>query len=301
METEPVMIIVTGATGKLGRQVVGRLLEEIPPAQIGVSVRDPAKARDLLERGVRVRQGDFGDPGSLVAAFEGATQLMLVSSNARASSGDAIAQHRDAIAAAKRAGIRRIIYTSHMAASSFSAFAPMHDHAATEALLAESGLDWTALRNGFYASTVPQLIGDAATTGVVAAPADGKVAWTTHDDLAAAAARILIDKGRFDGPTPPLTASDALDLSDACAILAELTGRAVERQLVTDEDQAAKLAAAGLSPAAVDISLGLYRAARAGEFARTDPALAALIGREPIGLCEVLAPTLNQYAARRSS
>lgn len=283
------MIVITGGTGTLGRQIVEHLLQLVPIDQIGVSVRVPAKAGDLAARGVRVRQGDFADPASLAASFEGAAQVLMVSSNARASGGDAVAQHRDAIAAAKRAGARRIVYTSHMGASADSAFSPMQDHAATEALLAESGIGWTSLRNGFYASTVPQLVGDAAKTGVIEAPADGKVAWTAHADLAAAAAHILADEGSFDGPTPPLTAAESLDLSDIAALLSERAGRPVERRVVSDDDQAAKLARFGLPPAVVEISLGLYRAARAGEFARTDSTLETLIGRQPSTVRDVLA------------
>src|SRR5690606_3806064 len=125
------MIIVTGATGQLGRAIVENLVRRVPAEQVGASCRDPEKASALVALGVRVRRGDFEEPASLAHAFEGATQLLLVSSNARARGGDALAQHRRAIEAARRAGVRRIVYTSHMAASASSAFPPMHDHAAT--------------------------------------------------------------------------------------------------------------------------------------------------------------------------
>ena len=287
------MIVITGATGKLGSLIVAELLKLTGPDQLAVSVRDPSRADELAARGVRVRRGDFEDPAGLVDAFEGATQLLLVSSNASASGGDPIAQHRNAIEAARTAGVRRIVYTSHMAASATSAFPPMHDHAKTEALLAESGIAWTALRNGFYASTVPMLVGDAAAKGAIEAPRDGPVAWTTHADLAAAAAHILLDEGRFDGPTPPLTGSQAYDLDDVAAILTEQGGRAIARHTIGDEEQARRLAGMGLPPTVVDITLAIYRAARAGEFATTDPTLEALIGRAPVALREVLAGRSN--------
>lgn len=283
------MIIVTGATGKLGSRIVEELLGDLPADRIGVSVRDPGKADALAQRGVRVRRGDFAAPDSLASAFEGATQVLIVSSNARASGGDATAQHRIAIDAACAAGARRIVYTSHMGAGASSAFPPMHDHAATEAMLGGAGVAWTALRNGFYAGAVPMMVGDAASSGVLAAPQDGKVSWTTHGDLAAAAAAVLADEGRFDGPTPPLTASEALDLDDIAALLAELHGGPVRRRIVSDEDQAAAMADRGVPPGAVAMTLGLYRAARAGEFAAVDPTLAALLGRAPTALREVLA------------
>lgn len=273
------MIVVTGATGRLGRLILDRLLARMPAVDIGASVRDIAKAADLAALGVRVRHGDFARPDSLASAFEGAAQLLMISSNARATGGDPLLQHRAAIDAAKAAGVGRIVYTSHMGASASSAFPPMHDHAATEALLRESGIPWTALRNGFYASTVSTLIGDAALSGVISAPADGKVSWTAHDDLAAAAVTILANEGRFEGPTPPLAADVALDLQDVARLLAAHHGRAVERQVIGDDDLAATMRARGAPEGAIAMLLGLFKAARAGEFAASDDTLAALIGR----------------------
>ncbi|TXN00744.1 NAD(P)H-binding protein [Methylobacterium sp. WL64] len=283
------MIVVTGATGQLGRAIVERLLDRVPADWIGASVRDPGKAEDLANRGVRVRHGDFADPSSLETAFEGASQVLIVSSNARASGGDTLAQHHAAIAAAKAAGAGRIVYTSHMGASATSAFPPMHDHAATEAMLAQVGIAWTSLRNGFYASTVPMLIGDAVTSGVLAAPADGTVSWTTHADLAEAAALVLTGQVRFDGPTPPLTASEALDLADVAGILSDLLGRTIARRLTSDAEQETQLAARGLPSGAINIALGLFRASRANEFAIVDPTLTKLLGRAPTSLRGVLA------------
>jgi NAD(P)H dehydrogenase (quinone) len=283
------MIVVTGATGKLGRLVVQHLLELVPVDRIAVSVRDPGKAAALIQQGIRVRHGDFARPDSLAAAFEGATQVLVVSSNASAYGGDSKAQHQAAIAAAKVAGARRIVYTSHMAASTTSAFLPMHVHAATEGMLGASGIAWTALRNGFYAESARQLTADAAKAGEVVAPQDGKFSWTAHEDLAAAAAIILANEGRFDGPTPPLTAPAALDFTDIANLLSEISGQSITRKTPTDDEFELLLAARGLPPAVIAITLSMYRAARAGEFARTDPTLGTLLGREPISARQILA------------
>ncbi|WP_375452624.1 NAD(P)H-binding protein [uncultured Devosia sp.] len=283
------MIIITGANGQLGRAIAEQLLERIPAARIGVSVRDIEAARPLADRGVRVRQADFADPTTLPHAFEGASQLLLVSSNARATGGDAIAQHRLAIAAAAAAGARRIVYTSHMAAGAASAFPPMLDHAATEDMLAQSGLAWTALRNGFYASSGIALLGNALDTGRLSAPADGRVAWTTHADLAEAAAIILAQDGGFEGPTPPLTASHALDLADLADLAARLLGHPVARQTLADADFLALMAARGVPENRAAIALGLYVASRHGEFGTIDPTLERLLDRPPIAMHEVMA------------
>jgi len=283
------MIIVTGATGQLGRQIVEQLLDLLSADQIVATSRDPTKADALLARGVQVRRADFAEADTLASAFEGGSQLLLVSSNAQAYGGNSLAQHRTAIEAARAAGVRRIVYTSHMGADAVSAFPPARGHAATEQMLGESGLAWTALRNGFYANTVTRVMGDAAASGVIETPQDGKVSWTDRGDLAAAAARILVQEGRFEGPTPPLTASQALDFADVAATLADLHGRPVEWRMISDEDQAQRIRANGAPPIVVDLMLGMYQAARAGEFMAVGPTLATLLSRSPTTLREVLA------------
>jgi NAD(P)H dehydrogenase (quinone) len=283
------MIIVTGATGQLGRLIVEKLVQLVPATQVGASVREMAKAADLLALGVRVRQGDFDRPDSLTHAFEGATQVLIVSSNARASGGDPLAQHRSAIEAARAAGARRIVYTSHMAVSASSAFPPMRDHAATETMLRESGLAWTALRDGFYAASGITMMGDSPKTGVLESPADGKVSWTAHADLAEAAAIILANEGRYDGPTPPLTGSQLLDFEDLAAIASTLLDKPVRRKAFRDDELRVRMTARGAPASAAETILGFFIASRNGEFATVDPALEQLLGRPPATMQEVMA------------
>ena len=271
------MIVITGATGQLGSLIVGSLLERVSAEEVGVSVRDPGRAADLAARGVRVRRGDFSEPNSLADAFEGATQVLIVSANEIG--GTALGAHVAAIDAARAAGARRILYTSHQGAGADSPFAPMRDHAATEEYLAATGTPFTSLRNGFYATTVPFILGQALTTGEIVAPADGPVSWTTHADLAEAAAIILADPGRFDGPTPPLTALDTFDVDDVADLLTKLTGRTIRRTVADDDGWAAGLAAHGAPEALATMMLGMFRAARQGEFSATSPTLGDLLGR----------------------
>ncbi|MEU8159901.1 NmrA family NAD(P)-binding protein [Micromonospora parva] len=273
------MFVVTGATGQLGSQIVDRLLDRLPAEAVGVSVRDVDRAVGLAERGVRVRAGDFTDPATLEHAFEGADQVLVVSAAIRGAA--AVAANRAAIDAARAAGAKRILYTSHQAASRDSLFAPQPTHAATEEHLAGLGVPFTALRNGFYASTLSLCIGAALETGQLVAPADGPVSWTAHADLAEAAAIALAEEGLLDGITPALTAGQALDLEAVAAILSDITGRTVTRVVVTDDQWRSAAIAGGMPPAAADFTLGMYRAARRGEFAVTDPTLETLIGRRP--------------------
>ncbi|MBX7467192.1 NmrA family NAD(P)-binding protein [Streptomyces sp. NPDC057910] len=280
------MIIVTGATGQLGRQIVERLLTRLPADRVGVSVRDPQRARTLADQGVRVRQGSFTDPAGLAHAFEGATQVLIVSVDKMGD--ECVQQHRTAIEAAVAAGARRILYTSQMGSSAASHFQACRDHAATEDELRACGVPFTALRNGFYATSAAHFLGHAAESGELALPADGPVAWTAHADLAEATAAILSDEGRFDGPTPPLTAGQALTFDDIAAITTEITGRPVTRTTSPGEQFRAQLTAQGVPAETADQLLGIFAAAEAGEFATIDPTLAELIGREPITLEGVL-------------
>lgn len=162
------MIIITGATGALGSRIVDRLLTRLPAETLGVSVTDPDRAADLAARGVRVRHGDFTDPDSLDKAFEGADRLLIVSAAIRGPG--AARASRAAIDAAVRAGASRILYTSHQAASPSSLFAAQPQHAATEAYLAEQGVPFTALRNGFYASTIDAYLDAALAAGAFRRP-----------------------------------------------------------------------------------------------------------------------------------
>lgn len=277
------MIVITGANGQLGRAIVDRL----PAEQLAVSVRDPAAAEDLAARGVRVRRGDFTEPDTLLDAFAGADQVLIIS--AAAVGEEAERRHRAAIDAAVQAGARRILYTSHMGANPASPFPPMPSHATSEALLAASGVPFTALRNGFYAASAPLFMGSAVETGQLVAPADGPVSWTAHADLAAAAARILT-QGGFDGPTPPLTASEALDFADLAELASDIHGKPIERVVVSDEAYAASMRERGVPDWRVEIAIGMFRASRNGEFAATDPTLERLLGRPPMTMREVLSP-----------
>lgn len=283
------MIIVTGATGALNGATVEHLLTLLPADRIGVSVRDVEKARHLAERGVRVRRGAYDDPEALRESFEGADQVLLVSSNDP--SADPVDAHRTAVEAAVAAGARRILYTSHQGAGPAGPFPPARHHAATEAILAESeaesGVSWTSLRNGFYAHTLDWLVGPWRETGAITVPADGPVSWTERADAAEAAAVVLTGDRAFDGPVT-LTARDAVTFDDVAQILSQLSGSEVERVVVDDEDWIAGQVAQGQPEFRARFMLTLFEAAREGRFAGTDPTLAQLLGREPRTVTDLL-------------
>lgn len=272
------MIIVTGATGALNGATVDHLLETVPASDVVVVVRDAAKAARFADRGVEVRTGDYADPTSLPAAFAGADQLLLVSSNDQRA--DAVALHRNAVEAAADAGVGRVLYTSHQGASLETPFGPGRDHAATEALLADSGLAWTSLRNGFYAHSLAWSLGDWRETGVITVPVDGPMSWTAREDAAEAAARILLAEQAFDGPTT-LTAAAAPTFAEIASIATEVSGRPVRTEVVGEDEWIDRQVTSGQPEFVARFMLGMYQAAAGGFFAGTDPLLGELLGREP--------------------
>jgi NAD(P)H dehydrogenase (quinone) len=286
------MIVVTGATGQLGSQIVENLLTRIPADTVGVSVRDTAKAASLAQRGVRVRGGDFTDPKTLEHGFEGADQVLVVSAAIRG--GDAVTANIAAIDAAHAEGAKRILYTSHQAASKSSLFSPAVTHAATEEHLQQLGVAFTALRHGFYATTLGYYIGGALETGRFHVPENGPVSWTTHADLAENAATALTVDGLLDGITAPLTAPEMLNFTDVADILSDMTGRAIECVTVTDEAWKTAAVERGMPAPAADFSLGMFRAARGGEFAVTDPQLETVIGHQPRSARSVLETIISK-------
>ncbi|KMK68209.1 SDR family oxidoreductase [Puniceibacterium sp. IMCC21224] len=287
------MFIVTGASGKLGGLVVEALLRLVPTDQIGVSVRDPEKLAGLAARGVRVRRGDYDDADSLRHAWEGASRVLLVSSNVGASGGNPQKQHETAIAVAKELGVDRLLYTSQVSSSAKSHFPPGRDHAATEAMLGASGLAWTALRHGFYADSAMDMNAHGFASGRLAGPEDGKVAWTTHEDLAEVDALLLAGRETFEGATPPLTGSEALDLADLARMASEVTGRTITRQVISEDAMIRNVQTSGVPESVMEIILGYYRAAQAEEFATIDPTLARILGRAPRPIRGVLSRYLG--------
>lgn len=282
------MIIVTGASGQLGRAIVERLLGRLPASELGATARDPAKAKELEARGVRVRQADFEDPATLRDAFAGASQVLIISGPADPD------PHGEAIDAARAAGAERIVYTSHQAANPRSRFAAAAAHAQTEQDLQASGVAWTALRNGFYATSAIQLMGQAITTGKIVLPEDGPVSWTGHADLADAAVVALTEPDRLHGVTPPLTGPEALDFADVARIASELTGDEVTRVTVGDEQWLDTMRSYGVPEANASFLLGIFRASRNGEFDVVDPAVGQLLGRDPIPFRDILAAGLRR-------
>ncbi len=216
------MIIVTGATGKLGRRTVEHLLERLPAERIGVSVRDPRKAQDLADRGIRVRQGDSTTPPPSRTPSTAPSRCCSSLSTVRARNASPATAPRSTPPSRQESAASS--HTSQMGAAHDSLFHALPGPRPDRGPAARQRPAWTSLRNGFYAASALHFLDSARRTGDIALPADGPVAWTGHDDLALAAAAVLTDQGRFEGPTPPLTGPAALDFDTVAEIAAQVTG-----------------------------------------------------------------------------
>lgn len=249
-------LLVTGAGGQLGRRVVDLLLA-LGAGPLIVTTRHPERLGELRARGVEVRHADFEAKASLAEAFAGAARLLLISTDAVDRPGRRIAQHRNAIEAAMRAGVRHVVYTSLTNPGPGSPITIAPDHQSTEDALADSGLGVTILRNNLYMDFLVTSLQRAFSTGqLVAAAGDGRTGYVTREDCARAAAAALA--ADFDGKrvldiTGPATVSQG----DVARIASELTGRPIAYVPVPREALERGMQEAG-TPAAVATLLASF-------------------------------------------
>ncbi|MBP9218501.1 MAG: SDR family oxidoreductase [Sterolibacterium sp.] len=274
------MLLVTGATGQLGRRIVDQLIARHGSAAgIAASVRDPVRAADLDQRGVEVRHGDFDQPATLAGAFAGVEKLILVSTDGP---GDLrIRQHRNAINAARAAGVRHILYTSFIdvAADSPAAFAAVHR--TTEAELAASGVQFTVLRNPLYADFLPMNVAAAFASGVFELPAgSGRASFVSRAELAEATAAAALAPA-LARSVYELTGQATHDYHEVAAAVARTSGQPIRYQPVSTDAYAQTLVAQGLPPWFAGALAGMYAAVAAGRFDRISNDFALLVGHPP--------------------
>ncbi|HEX5259031.1 MAG TPA: SDR family oxidoreductase [Sphingomicrobium sp.] len=288
-------IVITGATGGLGSEIARQLLHIAPASLLGVSVRDPRRAEQLLEGGVRVRHGDFDDPATLDDAFEGAKSLLIIST--RGDNERRVVQHRNAIEAAKRAGVQHLYYTSIVQREG-SKFLPAEGHLQTEADLAASGLDYTIFRNGQYIENLPLFLGSSIETGELLLPPDGPVAWVARSDLAEGIARVMLTGGR-DQESLLLTGPEALEFDDIAAIAGSIVGQPIRRRVVEGAEYAKILVSNGLPKGLATVLVSGFESRASGELALVDPALQEIVGRTLLTVDDVLPELLYEAANAR--
>ncbi|WP_291056950.1 SDR family oxidoreductase [Herbiconiux sp.] len=268
-------IIVTGATGHLGRLAVEHLLARgVAASDIVAAGRNAEKLAELDALGVRTATIDFADPASLDATFTGADALVLVSAS---EPGQRLTQHTNAIEAAKRAGVARIVYTSAPQATT-SALVLAPDHKATEELITASGVPFTILRNNWYNENYAGSFAQAVESGVHrAGTGEGRVASASRSDYAEAIAAVLTSEGHL-GKVYELSGDSAWNGEEFAAAAASASGRPVEFVPVSFDEQVAGLKAAGLDEGTASFVATLDANIAAGTLATVTPDLVTLIG-----------------------
>lgn len=282
------MIAVTGATGQLGALALEALLKNVNANELIAIVRNPAKAEGLAQKGVNVRKADYTDQAAFTAALAGVDKLLLISSS---EVGQRAAQHRNVINAAKAAGVKFIAYTSLLHADS-SPLALRLEHVETENMLAESGIPFTLLRNGWYSENYLASAPAALEHGVfIGAAGEGKIASATRADYAAAAARVVSEDGHA-GNVYELAGDEAWTLSELAAELSKQSGKPVVYQNLSEADFAAALKSAGLPEAFADLLADSDVGASKGGLFDDSRTLSKLIGRPTTPIAESIRSTL---------
>jgi NAD(P)H dehydrogenase (quinone) len=269
------MILVTGASGKLGHLVIQELLKSVPARNVVAGARNLEKVEDLRALGVDVRRVDYEDPRTLDAALSGIDKLLLISSS---EVGKRAAQHQAVVTAAKQAGVRLLAYTSILNADS-TKMALAAEHKATEEAIRASGLPFVFLRHGWYAENYTEQLAGMLERGVLLGSAgDGRVAPATRADFAAADAAVLTTPGH-EGKVYELAGDTGATLAELAAEVSRVAGKPVVYQDLPADQYVGVLTGVGV-PAAfaevlADCDLGLLR----GELNDSTGDLRRLIGR----------------------
>ncbi len=273
------MIVISGATGRLG----GRIARKLADAGVAqrLLVRDPARAPELA--GAELAVAEYGDPESVRAALAGAGTVLMVSAS---ESPDRVDRHRAFADAAAAAGVGHLVYTSFVGATPDSTFTLARDHWATEEHIKALGLTHTFLRDNLYADFLPFMVGD---DGVIRGPGgDGRAALVAQDDIADAAVAVLLDPAAHAGRTYDLTGPEAIGFAEAAALITELTGRRVHYHDETIEEAYASRAVYQAPDWQVDAWVSTYTAVAAGELAAVSPDVPALTGHPATPLADLL-------------
>lgn len=284
------MILVTGATGKLGRLVIEKLLEKVPASQVVAAVRHPDKAADLAARGVQVRNADYSQPETLGPAFAGVEKVLLISSS---EVGQRVAQHKAVVEAARKAGVRLLAYTSILHAER-SRLALAAEHKATEEIIRASGLPYVFLRNGWYTENYTENLGSALAHGaLVGSAGEGRIAAATRADYAAAAVAVLTGSGH-ENKVYELAGDNPFTMAELAAEVSRKAGRTIAYNNLPPEQYQRVLEGVGLpGPYAgvlADSDVGISR----GELNDSSGDLRRLIGRPTTPLADAVAVAFNR-------
>uniref|UniRef100_UPI00224D4D95 SDR family oxidoreductase n=1 Tax=Pontibacter kalidii TaxID=2592049 RepID=UPI00224D4D95 len=277
---------ITGATGQLGRLVVDKLKEKVSSDNIVALVRSPQKASDL---GVEAREADYEKPETLENALKGIDTLLLISGS---EVGKRAEQHQNVIEAAKKSGVRWIVYTSLLHADT-SSVSLAEEHRVTEAALKDSGIPYTLLRNGWYTENYTGSIQGALAGGAfIGSAGEGKISAATRADFADAAVAVLTGEGH-QGKVYELAGDEAFTLSDLAAEISRQTGKDIPYKNLPEADYAAALTSFGLPEGLAQAIAGWDVAASHDALYDDSRQLSRLIGRPTTPLSAAVADALK--------
>lgn len=270
------MIVITGASGQLGRLVIEQLLKRVPASNIVAAVRSPEKAADLAALGVQVRKADYAQPATLDSAFAGAEKVLLISSS---EVGQRVAQHKAVIDAARHAGVNLLIYTSVLHADT-SQLGLAEEHRQTEVALAESGVPWVVLRNGWYNENYTAGIQEDLAHGAhFGSAGEGRISSAARADYAAAAAAVLTASESQAGKVYELAGDTSYTLSEFASEVTRQSGKRVVYNDLPQGQYKAALLNAGLPEFVAQLLANSDAAAAEGALFDDGRQLSRLIGR----------------------
>jgi NAD(P)H dehydrogenase (quinone) len=282
-------IVVTGATGHLGRLVIDGLLEKVPAADVAAVVRNKEKAADLADRGVELRVADYSAPETLEGVFAAGDKVLLISGS---EVGQRVPQHQAVIDAAKGAGVALLAYTGVLGGPDAD-FLLADEHKATEQAILDSGLPYTFLRNGWYHENYTENLAPVLEHGAVVQSAGaGRVASAARADYAAAAVAVLTGAGH-ENKAYELSGDTAWSFAEYAAELSKQTGREIAYNNVPAEVLRGILTGAGLPESFAALLVDVDGAIERGLLARTDGDLARLTGRPTTPLADAVTAALK--------
>lgn len=278
------MILITGATGNLGRETINFLLKKIPSSEISALIRNPDKAEDLKHKGIKLHKGDYNDYDSLIKAFKGIDKLLLISSNDFV---NRVNQHINVINAAKENGVKHIYYTSGARTIDNKEIPGVKDHLETEQYLENSGINYTILKNNLYIENLPMYLGEKVLETGIYFPGTGKVAFASRTDMAEATANLLVSN-EVSEKTYNFSNTEAVDFNDIASILTKITGKKIDYIEVEPNIYREQLTKIGIPTPVINLRIGFGSLFKGGFLNTPNSALEEILGHKTINVEEFL-------------
>ena len=283
-------LLVTGASGQLGRNVINHLLDtfKVPAARIIATTRTPASLADLAARGVTVREADFDDQASLAKAFAGAGRVLVISTNELAIMGKRREQQIAAVTAASKAGVAHLLYTSLPNPEPGSAIVFAPDHYDTEQAIKATGIAYTIFRNSWYDENLFMSLPHTLASGHwYTSAGDGRISYCARDDMAAAIAGGLASDAK-ESTTYTLTGPKPYTVAEVAALVTEVTGKPIEVVQLSDDALTEGMKANGLPEPIAKLLVSFDAATRAGDLGMVTDSVEKLSGRKSVSLKQFL-------------